>query len=81
MTEEQHQRRDIDVIAPNWVALTIPPLLVSAVIGFGGLWIQVTKIDQALTTLQSDITDLKNDSRERLTDLERRVRTLEMGKR
>jgi hypothetical protein len=77
MTEEQ---RNIDVIAPNWVAMTIPPLLVSAVVGFGGLWIQVTKIDQSLTALQSDITELKNDSRERLTDLERRVRTLEMGK-
>ena len=72
MTEDQ-QPRNIEVIAPNWVALTIPPLLVSAVVGFGGLWIQVTKIDQALTTL-------KSDSRERLTDLERRIRTLEMGK-
>jgi len=78
MTEEQ---RNIDVIAPNWVAMTIPPLLVSAVVGFGALWIQVTKIDQSLTALQSDITDLKNDSRERLTDLERRIRVLEMVKR
>jgi len=74
------QPRPQPEFAPNWVALTIPPLLVSAIVGFGGLWIQVTKIDQSLSTLQSDITELKNDSRQRLTDLESRVRTLEMGK-
>jgi hypothetical protein len=78
MTDEQ--QRPATEFAPNWVALTIPPLLVSAIVGFGGLWIQVTKIDQNLSTLQSDITELKNDSRQRLTDLESRVRTLEMGK-
>ena len=80
MTEEQRTRHEVDVVAPSWVAQTVPPLLVAAVIGFGGLWIQVTKIDQALTTLQSDITDLKSDSRERLTDLERRIRVLEVEK-
>jgi hypothetical protein len=80
MTEEQRTRHDVEAAVPSWVAQTVPPLLVAAVIGFGGLWIQVTKIDQALTTLQSDITDLKSDSRERLTDLERRIRVLEVEK-
>lgn len=77
MTEQQHH--DVEVIAPAWVAQTIPALMVAAVLGLGGLFMQVTKIDQALQTLQSDITELKNDSKERLSDLETRVRKLEMG--
>lgn len=57
----------------------VPALLVAAVVGLGGLFIQVAKLDQSLSTVVSDISELKNDSKERLTDLERRVRTLEMG--
>lgn len=57
----------------------VPALLAAAVVGLGGLFIQVAKLDQSLTTVVSDISELKNDSKERLTDLERRVRTLEMG--
>lgn len=49
-------------------------------LGLGGLFLQVTKIDQALETLQSDITELKTDSKERLADLESRVRRLEISK-
>jgi len=55
----------------------VPALLAAAVVGLGGLFIQVAKLDQSLTTVVSDISELKNDSKERLTDLERRVRTLE----
>lgn len=77
MSEQHH---DVEVIAPQWVAQTIPALLVAAVIGLGGLFLQVTKIDQALQTLQSDITELKTDSKERLADLESRVRRLEISK-
>ena len=72
------QHHDVEVIAPQWVAQTVPALLVAAVLGLGGLFLQVTKIDQALETLQSDITELKTDSKERLADLENRVRKLEM---
>jgi hypothetical protein len=78
VSEGQHH--DVEVIAPAWVAQTVPALLVAAVLGLGGLFLQVTKIDQALSTLQSDITELKTDSKERLADLEDRVRKLEMGK-
>jgi hypothetical protein len=57
----------------------VPALLAAAVVGLGGLFIQVAKLDQSLTTVVSDISELKNDSKERLTDLESRVRNLEMG--
>lgn len=57
----------------------VPALLVAAVVGLGGLFIQVAKLDQSLSTVVNDISELKNDSKERLTDLEHRVRTLEMG--
>jgi hypothetical protein len=53
-------------------------LLATAVIGLGGLFIQVAKLDQSVSTVAADIQELKNDSKERLSDLETRVRHIEM---
>ncbi len=56
----------------------IPALLTAAVIGLGGLFMQVAKLDQSVSTVAADIQELKNDSKERLSDLEARVRQIEM---
>ena len=56
----------------------IPALLTAAVIGLGGLFMQVAKLDQSVGTVVADIQELKNDSKERLSDLETRVRQIEM---
>jgi len=56
----------------------IPALLVAAVLGLGGLFMQVAKLDQSVSTVAADIQELKNDSKERLSDLEGRVRQIEM---
>jgi hypothetical protein len=56
----------------------VPALLTAAVIGLGGLFMQVAKLDQSVNTVASDIQELKNDSKERLSDLESRVRQIEM---
>ena len=56
----------------------IPALLTAAVIGLGGLFMQVAKLDQSVSTVAADIQELKNDSKERLSDLEGRVRQIEM---
>jgi len=66
---------------PNWVSQAIPALLVAAVLGLCGLFMQVTKIETGLLTVLDDVRELKNDSKERLTDIERRVRVLEMRSR
>ena len=39
---------------------------------------QVAKLDQSVSTVAADIQELKNDSKERLSDLEGRVRQIEM---
>jgi len=56
----------------------VPALLTAAVIGLGGLFMQVAKLDQSVSTVAADIQELKNDSKERLSDLENRVRQIEM---
>jgi hypothetical protein len=56
----------------------VPALLTAAVVGLAGLFIQVAKLDQSVSTVAADIQELKNDSRERLSDLETRVREIEM---
>jgi hypothetical protein len=56
----------------------VPALLATAVIGLGGLFIQVAKLDQSVNTVAADIQELKVDSKERLSDIETRVRMLEM---
>lgn len=63
---------------PTWMTQAVPALLVAAVVGLAGLFVQVARIDEGLQTVASDISELKNDSRERLTGLEDRVRHLEM---
>ena len=63
---------------PNPFNQAVPALLTAAVIGLGGLFMQVAKLDQSVGTVAADIQELKNDSKERLSDLETRVRQLEM---
>lgn len=63
---------------PSWVAQAVPALLVAAVVGLCGLFLQVTKIETGLGTVLEDVRELKNDSKERLNDIDRRVRVLEM---
>lgn len=57
----------------------VPALLTAAVLGLGGLFMQVAKLDQSVSTVAADIQELKNDSKERLSDLETRVRQIEMA--
>jgi hypothetical protein len=56
----------------------VPALLTAAVVGLAGLFMQVAKLDQSVSTVAAYIQELKNDSKERLTDLETRVRHIEM---
>ena len=56
----------------------VPALLTAAVVGLAGLFMQVAKLDQSVSTVAADIQELKNDSKERLSDLETRVRQIEM---
>jgi hypothetical protein len=63
---------------PNPFNQAVPALLTTAVIGLGGLFMQVAKLDQSVGTVAADIQELKNDSKERLADLEGRVRVIEM---
>jgi hypothetical protein len=56
----------------------VPALLTAAVVGLAGLFMQVAKLDQSVNTVAADIQELKNDSKERLSDIETRVRNLEM---
>jgi len=57
----------------------VPALLTAAVVGLAGLFMQVAKLDQSVSTVAADIQELKNDSKERLSDIEARVRNLEMS--
>ena len=63
---------------PNPFNQAVPALLTAAVLGLGGLFMQVAKLDQSVNTVVADIQELKNDSKERLADLEGRVRQIEM---
>lgn len=63
---------------PNPFNQAVPALLTAAVLGLGGLFMQVAKLDQSVSTVAADIQELKNDSKERLSDLEMRVRQIEM---
>jgi hypothetical protein len=62
----------------DWLIAVIPALLVTAVIGIGGLFVQVSRIDAGLTAIADDLKELKIETKSRLTDLEKRVRVLEM---
>lgn len=65
--------------SPSWVTQAVPALLVAACVGLSGLFLQVTKIETGLATVLDDVRELKNDSKERLNDIEKRVRALEMA--
>ena len=56
----------------------VPALLTAAVVGLAGLFMQVAKLEQLVNTVVADIQELKNDSKERLNDLEHRVRQIEV---
>ena len=73
-----HEEGHVASAAPNAFSQAVPALLAAAVLGLGGLFIQVAKLDQSVSTVAQDIQELKNDSKERLADLEDRVRQIEM---
>ena len=76
---EHHEEAFIAAKPPsNPFNQAVPALLTAAVVGLGGLFIQVAKLDQSVNTVAADIQELKNDSKERLSDLETRVRQIEM---
>lgn len=75
---EHHEEVHAAPEPPNLINQAVPALLATAVIGLGGLFIQVAKLDQSVSTVAADIQELKNDSKERLSDLEGRVRFIEM---
>lgn len=77
MTEEEFTAAPA-AASPSWVEQAVPALLVAAVVGLCGLFLQVTKIETGLATVLEDVRELKNDSKERLNDIDRRVRLLEM---
>lgn len=64
--------------SPGWVDQAVPALLVAAVMGLAGLFLQVTKLEAGVATVLEDVRELKNDSKERLSDMERRLRAVEM---
>ena len=73
-----HEEGHVAPSAPSAFNQAVPALLTAAVIGLGGLFMQVAKLDQSVSTVAQDIQELKNDSKERLSDLETRVRQIEM---
>ena len=75
-----HHEEAVTTTAPpgNPFNQAVPALLTAAVLGLGGLFMQVAKLDQSVGTVAADIQELKNDSKERLSDLETRVRQIEM---
>jgi len=75
---EHHDEASTPHQPPNPFNQAVPALLATAVVGLGGLFIQVAKLDQSVSTVAADIQELKNDSKERLSDLENRVRVIEL---
>lgn len=76
---EHHEEAFVAAKPPdNPFNQAVPALLTAAVVGLGGLFMQVAKLDQSVNTVAADIQELKNDSKERLSDLETRVRQIEM---
>jgi len=53
-------------------------LLIAACLGFAGLFLQVSKLDQSMTTLMQDVQEMKGDQKERVSKLEDRVRQIEI---
>ena len=73
----EHHEEASSLTANPWNQ-AVPALLTAAVLGLGGLFVQVAKLDQSVSTVAADIQELKNDSKERLANLEDRVRQIEM---
>ena len=77
---EHHEEAPITAKPPESpFTQMVPALLTAAVVGLAGLFMQVAKLDQSVNTVAADIQELKNDSKERLSDLEGRVRYIEMS--
>jgi hypothetical protein len=64
----------------DWLIAVIPALLVTAVVGIGGLFVNTSRIDAGLTAIADDLRELKVETKSRLLDLEKRVRELERSK-
>jgi len=62
----------------QFFAQATPGLLLAAVVGVAGLFLQVARLEQNMTTLLQDVQEMKSDSKERITKLEERVRELEI---
>lgn len=75
---DRHDEAASSSDTPTSFVRTVPALLTTAVIGLAGLFIQVAKLEQLVNTVVSDIQELKSDSKERLNDLEDRVRQIEV---
>jgi hypothetical protein len=60
------------------ISQAVAALLTAGVIALGGLFIQVAKLDQSVSSVLSTVEDLRNDTKERITNLENRVRVLEI---
>lgn len=56
----------------------IPGLLIAAVLGVAGLFMQVAKLDQSMNTVMQDVQEMKGDQKERVSKLEDRVRQIEI---
>lgn len=76
---EEELHAPAPAVESSWVSQAVPALLVAAVVGLCGLFLQVTKLEAGVATVLDDVRELKNDSKERLSDMERRLRTLEMA--
>jgi hypothetical protein len=60
------------------ISQAVAGLLTAGVIALAGLFIQVAKLDQSVSSVLSTVEDLRNDTKERITNLEGRVRVLEI---
>ncbi|MFZ9959034.1 MAG: hypothetical protein ACO3GP_01485 [Candidatus Limnocylindrus sp.] len=78
MSEEEHIAAAPPAAEATWLSQAVPALLVAAVVGLCGLFLQVTKLEAGVATVLEDVRELKNDSKERLSDMERRLRSVEM---
>ena len=57
---------------------SVPILLAAACVGLAGLFVQVAKLDSSMATGVSDIQEIKIDSKERLNNIEQRLRQVEL---
>jgi hypothetical protein len=60
------------------ISQAVAAILTAGVIALGGLFIQVAKLDQSVTNILTTVEELRNDTKDRITNLEGRVRVLEI---